>query len=142
VPVSKQTLATIRVAAFSVGRHAVTYTAGAATGVAGVLAIYGGTLQLSPDDVSKIVSSFNGIAFATKSIVDGVGTLVGSVSTLAAIGMAWWARHSISPKQAATVAADCLPNTTIITDPNVANSTPKQPNIVSNAETHVVQGLS
>jgi X-X-X-Leu-X-X-Gly heptad repeat protein len=129
------------VAAFSIGRHAVSYTAGAATAAAGI-AVYGVSLHyVTGDQANAIVAAFNAIANGVKSIADGVGTLAGGVSTLVGVAMAAWAAHSISPKQAASVAAECLPDTTIVTTQKIACSTPNQPNIVSNEDHVVVPGL-
>ena len=134
--ITTQTWAAIKVAAFAFGRHAVSYTAGAATAAAAVAA-YGVSLHyVSSDQANAIVGALQNIASGVQAIVSGVTTVAGGVGALVAVGMGVWAAHSISPKQAATVAADTLPGTTIVTDPKTAAST-KQTNIVSSA-TNVV----
>ncbi len=136
--VQKEPLATIRVQGFVIGRYVVAVGA-ATTGFATFAAQSG---LISHENAVQVASSINDIETGAKLIWNGLSNLYVVGGIFIAALMAAWGMLSSSPKHAATIAADCLPDTKIVTTPQIAAATPNQPNIVSNESHTVVQGLS
>lgn len=108
--------------AVAIGRHVVTYAAGAATAAAALNIISAG-------DAATIQSSIQHIVNGVSEIGAGLAPLIGLASALYA---SWSASHK---QQVKAVAA--LPNTTVVTTPELAHSTPEA-NVVSSTEVKVV----
>lgn len=120
----------------SLGRHAVSYSAGAATAIAGVAAYAGALHILQPDQAGGLVSGFQQVADGVKAVVGGVTTLAGGLATLTTTGMGIWAAYTASQKNRAQAVA-AIPGTTVVTTPELAAATP-QTNIVSNTAVTLV----
>jgi hypothetical protein len=94
----------------AIGKHVVSYAAGALTMV-GIL---------TTADSATLITSFDHIVNGVKEIAIGAGPLV-------ALGMGLWARYNTSTKaQIASVAASPQVSTVIVKDPVLANSIPAQ----------------
>jgi X-X-X-Leu-X-X-Gly heptad repeat protein len=119
------------------GRHAVSYTAGAVTGVAGLLLFATATHIISADQSSQITSGLTNVASGTKAIVDGIGTLAGGIMTLLSVASGIWAAFSASSSSQAASIISNHPGTTIITDPALAAKVPSD-SVVSNTTTVAV----
>jgi len=99
----------------------------------------GGILMTSAGWTSEQVASLTtGVLGVSGLIFLGI-SLYGSWKAHSSAGIAKAAERSVSPIDKAKIAAS-LPNTTVVTTPEIAGTTPEA-NIVSN-ETHVVQGLA
>ena len=62
-----------------------------------------------------------------------VAPIAGALLALAGAGYGWW----VNRPKAIVQSAAALPGTTVVTTPDLANATPNQANIVSNAEQKV-----
>ncbi len=120
----------------AVGRHAVSYSAGAVTGVAGILAFAVTFHMISGGQASDITSGLTHIASGVQAVVDGLTSIVGGLATLASVAVAVWSAYSASKTSASKIAAG-VPGAVLVTSPAIANATPDHPNIKSNVD-HVV----
>ncbi len=113
----------------AIGRHLISYSAGAITVFMGFASIAYSFHVVSLDQV-------NSLSAALKAFGQGLTTMVGAVGTVASIlATAWGAYAASKSAQAASVAQ--VPGTTIVTSPELAKQVPAA-NVVSNHENKVV----
>lgn len=111
----------------SVGRHVVTYIAGASTAFIGVAAVL---TQVKAGSITP--AEVDSVTGALKSLGEGVTTISGALATLVGFGSAMWAYFSSRPAQQAQSLTDNVPGTTIVTSPQLADKLPQNDSVVSN----------
>ena len=104
------------------GRNVLSYAAG---GVSAAVALH----LISAGQGGDILTNINLIGDGVDKVATGIGGLIAIAMPIYTV---WKAAHSASPAAQATSLQQAVPNTTIITSPEVAAAT-ESPSIVSNA---------
>ncbi len=110
------------------GKHAASYAAGGVT----VAVIFG---LINSNQAADANADINFIVEGIKSIAKGIAGLLAIITP---IYTAWRAANNASPVNQAIGLQTAVPETKIITSPEIAAATPQNKNIMSNEEVKII----